>query len=60
MHITYLQVIIYLHFDPAVKEDLIPFSESCFGKSCAGFREKTRGGGWMLRVLHVKGHSEIT
>lgn len=62
-HITYFQVIMDLHFDPARKEHQIPFPESCFGKSCAGFREKKkkiRGGGWMLRALSVKGHSEIT
>lgn len=48
-----------MHFYKAMKEELISFSESCFGNSCTGFRKKKLDGR-MLRVLHIKGNSEIT
>lgn len=60
IHVTNLQVIILMHFPTAMKEELIFFSESCFRNSCPGFREKSLAREWMLRVLHIKGHSEIT
>lgn len=38
IQITDFQVILCLHFGAAMEEEQIPFSESCFGKSCAGSR----------------------
>lgn len=50
-----------MYFYKAMKEKQISCSECCFVNSCAGFRKKKKNlNRGMLRVFHIKGHSEIT